>query len=252
MRTLLLAIGILTAAASAQATSFYGAIRMSNNGIPGSGVSLSTSLIDFFPAIGPPNGQAIVQMVGGVDAGLGPTVGSAVLLKDFVPGSFVTDEFSFATMSPGPGYDGSISVLSHWPVWDSFSPYGPPFFFGDNYPGLSCTPNPSPFCVSPYLSGESIAYFFLRGGTTNQLGFWEAIFGAVLPMPSALAQADLAAGQTLVSTQWMADVATGSEPGTGVTLIGGLCVILLARLRRSQAWWPALRRMHPRCAVRTR
>src|ERR1035437_6972045 len=97
---------IVSTAAVAHAASFYGTIRITNDGIPGSGVALSTSLVDFLAPSGPPNGQAIVQLVVSSDNNPGPIPGSAVLVKDFTPGSFVTDFLTFATMSPGPGYNG--------------------------------------------------------------------------------------------------------------------------------------------------
>ena len=60
--TSLIAVVILTASV-AHADFFYGFIRITNDGIPGSGIAFSTSLVDFLAPAGPPNGQGIVQNV---------------------------------------------------------------------------------------------------------------------------------------------------------------------------------------------
>ena len=227
MRTWISLVAVVNlAAAVAHAASFYGTIRITNDGMPGSGVALSTSLVDFLAPAGPPNGQAIVQFVGSVDNNPGPIPGSAVLVRDFTPGSFVTDFLTFAGMSPGPGYNGG-SVSPRWPAWDGFSPLGPPFFVDPT----GCAMNPSPFCVMDYPLGGSIAFFELRGNTSGQLGYWEALFGALLPQSPAEVTALLAGGQTLVSDTWTADVTTAPEPVTSATLLTSICLLILLRRR---------------------
>ena len=227
MRTWISLVAVVNlTAAVAHAASFYGTIRITNDGIPGSGVALSTSLVDFLAPAGPPNGQAIVQSVGSVDNNSGPIPGSAVLVRDFTPGSFVTDFLTFATMSPGPGYNGG-SVPPSWPTWDAFRPLGPPYFVDPT----GCAVNPSPFCVMDYPLGGSIAFFELRGNTSGQLGYWEALFGALLPQPPAEVTALLAGGQTLVSDTWTADVTTAPEPVTSATLVTSICLLILLRRR---------------------
>jgi hypothetical protein len=217
---------IVSTAAVAHAASFYGTIRITNDGIPGSGVALSTSLVDFLAPSGPPNGQAIVQLVVSSDNNPGPIPGSAVLVKDFTPGSFVTDFLTFATMSPGPGYNGG-SVPPSWPTWDAFRPLGPPYFVDPT----GCAVNPSPFCVMDYPLGGSIAFFELRGSTSGQLGYWEALFGALLPQSPAEVIAQLKGGQTLVSNAWTADVTTAPEPATSTALVTSICLLILVRRR---------------------
>jgi hypothetical protein len=219
--TSLIAVVILTAAV-AHAASFYGTIRITNDGIPGSGVALSTSLVDFLAPAGPPNGQAIVQMVaGGPDTG--PIPGSTVLVKDFTPGSFVTDFLTFATW-PGSGYSGG-----YWPPRvNAYDAFPPPYFVDPT----GCAVNPSPFCVMAFPLGGSIAFFELRGSTFGQLGYWEALFGALLPNQSPTqAIALLEGGQTLVSNAWTADVVTAPEPATSTALVTSICLLILVQRR---------------------
>jgi hypothetical protein len=232
--TSLVAVVIWTAAI-AHAASFYGTIRITNDGIPGSGVAFSTSLVDFLAPAGPPNGQAIVLFALG-DPDPGPIPGSTALVKDFTPGSFVTDFVTFAGWS-GPGYDGGYRAPD-WSAWDPFRPpvsppFGPPFaqpYFADP---TGCSVSPFPFCVLANSFGPgSVVLFDLAGpSTSRQLGNWNALFEAWLPQSPAEVIATLDGGQTLVSGAWTADVVTSPEPATSATLVTAICLLILARRR---------------------
>jgi hypothetical protein len=220
----LVAVVVLTAAV-AHAASFYGVIRITNDGIPESGVALSTSLIDFLAPAGPPNGQAIVQMSASSDNN-GPIPGSPVLVKDLTPGSFVTGLFTFPTWS-APGFNGGFTN-PRWSGWDPFSPFEPPYFVDPT----GCTVNPSPFCVMDYPLGGSIVFFELSGSTPGQLGRFDALFGALLPGQSpAQVIALLEGGQTLVSDTWTADVTTSPEPATSTALVTSICLLIVVKRR---------------------
>ena len=216
---------VLSTAAVAHASGFYGTIRISNDGIPGSGVALSANLVDFLDPAGPPNGQGRVEYVASVDFVQGPVLGSTVLVKDFVPGSFVTSFLTFDAWT-GSGYNGT-TVPPRWPAWDSLPVGFPPDFINPS----GCVPNPSPFCVMD-AAGGSIAFFELRGDTSNQLGYWEALFGVRIPQYSAAeVRAMLEGGQTVVSSDWTADIATGPEPATSTVVVMAIGLLILVRRR---------------------
>lgn len=208
-----------------RAGGFYGVIRFDNNFNPGYGVALSTSLVDFLNPAGP-NGQGIVESAVSADWTPGPTIGSTVQLKDFAPGLFVSDLLMFSTMSPGPGFDGSMAPSGWW-----FIPFDTPF---GNPSG--CPMGSFPFCVLDSPMGGATAYFTLRGGTSRQAGWWAATFAAWFPTLSATdARAALNGGQTIVAPAWSAEALTMPEPRMWTTLIIPCCLLLLAHRRLSAA-----------------
>ena len=222
----LVAVVVLTAAV-AHAASFYGVIQITNDGIPGSGVALSTSLVDFLAPAGPPDRQAIVWMAGG-GPDPGPIPGSTVLVKDFTPGSFVTDFLTFPAWS-GPGFNGgNVPPRVPWYPFPPFPPIGPPYFADPT----GCAVNPFPYCVMDNQFGSgSVVFFDLAGGTSRQLGGWQALFGAWLPQSPADVTALLEGGQTLVSDAWAADVFTSPEPATSTALVTSICLLIIVKRR---------------------
>lgn len=228
--TSLVAVVILTAAV-AHAGGFYGYIQITNDGIPGSGVSLSTSLVDFLAPAGPPNGQAIVQFSSSADNNA-PIPGSAVLVKDLTPGAFVTDFLTIPTWS-GPSFNGDWAppgVLSD--RFRPFGPFGPPFVPPYLADPRGCAVNPFPFCVMDNQLGPgSIVFFGLSGSTPGQKGYFDALFGAALPQSRADAIALLQGGRTLVSNAWTAEVFTAPEPATSTALATSICLLILVKRR---------------------
>ena len=210
---------ILLAAADAHAASFYGVIRFTNEAIPGSGVSLSTSLVDFFASPGQPD--AVVQFAASISSDPGPLAGSGVLVKDFVPGSTVTD---FLTFDGWPHHFNGANV--------SFPPfylYAPPPWFPPYPTDPGACPNVQPaFCVVD-SGGGSTVFFSLFGQPVGQRGYWLGSFGALVFEPADLVKAELDAGQTVVSPLWSADLLAAPEPATSATLITSICLLTVAR-----------------------
>ena len=73
-------------------------------------------------------------------------------------------------------------------------------------------------------------FFDLVGRTSNQLGYWDALFGAVLPQSPDDVIARLDRGETLVSTLWAADITTAPEPAP-VMLAIPICLLILVQRR---------------------
>jgi len=211
---------ILLTAAAANAESFYGLIRFSNDGIQGSGITLSTSAIGFFSSSSQP--EAIVQLAGG-GPDPGPVFGSAVELQDFTPGSMVSDFLTIAGWSHV--FDGSTSP----PLGLFF--YPPPFPANPS----SCVAVGPFFCVEDLGGDASAAFFAMRGIVEGQRGYWEASFGALVLQPADTVRAELAGGQTVVSNAWTADVLAFPEPATSVTVLTSIGLLLVARRKLRNA-----------------
>ena len=219
-------VSVAVTAAVAHAASFYGAIRITNAGIPGSDVVLSTGVIDFQPPVGPTNGQAIVSIVNpGPGPDPGPSTGSTVQVKDLIPGSPVTNFLTSSTWT-GPFSNGGFIPPGFF-VFPLLPPPPPPFLVGP----AGCAPAPFPFCVKDNLGSGSVVFFGLGGAASGQLGFWDASFAAWVPQTSTDVQALLAGGQTVVSPVWFADLFAAPEPATSITIVTSVCLLALVLFR---------------------